>query len=408
MLPLVNLGPVEEKSMPLLFARTNDEFCQNTRRLHDTRAGGTVTFVGSVRGSNHNKEVALLDYEAHEPLAEAMFAELEQQAIRQFGMLESHAVHRLGKTLVGDDAVFIQVMAKHRSEAFLAARFLIDELKKTLPIWKKEVYADNTHSFSQTGHCLHDSAINLAILNPVKRALSARNAGDLLAKHVVLIGAGGLGCPLAINLATLGIGKLTILDDDRIAWSNLARQYAYTLHDEGKKKAITLKQFIGERWPFTSVIAHAERVDEACARHYARDAHVIIDATDDAHTKQMLKRLAYREQFALVSASVHQQDGEVQVFNPQKSGGCLLCFAQPAALAEACARIGVLTHVCQMVASVATEKALLLLTNQFSSRTEMSIVDPQFGVQTMHIEQDPRCVSCGARATQKKLVRLVR
>jgi molybdopterin synthase catalytic subunit len=135
--------------MPLHFAHTVDEFSLLTKRLDEPWAGGFVNFNGRVRRFNHHKEVAYLYYEAHITLAQSMFANFEDEAKTRFHLLQSAAVHRLHRVDVGQDAIGIMVAAPHRHEAFLAARFLIDELKMNLPIWKKEVYKDGSHSFGQ-------------------------------------------------------------------------------------------------------------------------------------------------------------------------------------------------------------------------------------------------------------------
>ncbi len=392
--------------MPLGFVQSDEEFRAHTERLVDDHAGGSVIFFGSVRKINQRKEVAFLEYEAAEILATSMFAELEDLVMRNFSVIGISACHRLGRVLVGQDAVMIQVIAKHRSEAFLAARFLIDELKKTLPIWKKEVYVDGSHSFTQTG-CRHDKDAREIIYEPVKRALRGRGVQHALCdKHVVLIGAGGLGCPLAINLSALGIGILTIIDDDVVSLSNLSRQYAYTMHDQGKYKARLLAQFIAERNPGVDVRAHVQRMDDALLKSLGGKVDLIIDATDDAAFKSMMKICAHRDSFALISASVHQQEGEVHCFKPQVSGGCPLCFSRSSFAADSCANVGVFTHACQSVAATAAERALQMLTDQFHDSFTVSLVDPERGVVTMHVDKDPHCRQCSGH--KRPLVRLMR
>lgn len=133
--------------MTLFFSNTNQEFLAQAQRFYEPKAGGHVLFMGSVRLTNHNKEVAYLHYEAHVSLAVSLFVNLLDDAKRQFGILHGYGVHRLGRVEVGQDAVIINVCSPHRSEAFTAARFLIDGLKKDVPIWKKEVYKDGTFSW---------------------------------------------------------------------------------------------------------------------------------------------------------------------------------------------------------------------------------------------------------------------
>lgn len=135
--------------MSLQFARLETEFSKALLSLKDQEAGAFVTFTGRVRRFNHDKEVSFLFYEAHESLAKALFITLEAEAKARFSLLKVFALHRLSRVEIGQDAVVISVAARHRKEAFLGARFLIDELKQKLPIWKKEVYKDGSHSFGK-------------------------------------------------------------------------------------------------------------------------------------------------------------------------------------------------------------------------------------------------------------------
>ncbi|HXW53184.1 MAG TPA: molybdenum cofactor biosynthesis protein MoaE [Myxococcota bacterium] len=137
--------------MALFFAQNCEEFCRLNRDIRTPETGGFVNFVGRVRQFNHNKEVALLFYEAHTTLSKKMFDSLEKTARERFSMVQCHAVHRLARVEVSEDAVSIATLAAHRREAFLAAEYLIDQLKRTLPIWKKEVYADGSYAWGQ--HC---------------------------------------------------------------------------------------------------------------------------------------------------------------------------------------------------------------------------------------------------------------
>lgn len=105
-------------------------------------AGAVVTFTGRVRDHSRGRAVARLEYEGAEELARALFAELEGEARAAYAVDEIRCVHRTGVLAVGEIAVWIGVSAAHRGAAFDACRFLIDELKHRLPLWKKEHYAD--------------------------------------------------------------------------------------------------------------------------------------------------------------------------------------------------------------------------------------------------------------------------
>lgn len=136
-----------------MFAESREEFSALIKDLAQPRAGAFLSFFGKVRAINQKKEVAYLAYQAHKPLACTLFADLEQLAKKQFALLDSLAIHRLGRVEIGENAVLIAVCSYHRHQAFSASQFLIDELKRTLPIWKQEVYCDQTFSFVSDHQC---------------------------------------------------------------------------------------------------------------------------------------------------------------------------------------------------------------------------------------------------------------
>jgi molybdopterin synthase catalytic subunit len=111
------------------------------RALADARAGACVTFEGWVRNRNEGQPVVSLEYEAYLPLAEAEGARILAEARERFTLLGVSAVHRIGHLQLGALAVWVGVTAEHRGAAFEACRYIIDEAKARLPIWKKEHYA---------------------------------------------------------------------------------------------------------------------------------------------------------------------------------------------------------------------------------------------------------------------------
>jgi molybdopterin synthase catalytic subunit len=108
--------------------------------LRDRHAGAFVTFEGRVRDVNAGRAVVLLEYEAYPPLCLAEGGAIVREAGN--GVIAARCVHRVGRLEVGEIAVWVGVLAAHRDEAFRACRFIIDEVKKRVPIWKKEHYED--------------------------------------------------------------------------------------------------------------------------------------------------------------------------------------------------------------------------------------------------------------------------
>lgn len=107
----------------------------------DPRAGGTCVFIGTVRETDHGKDVTALDYEAH-PSVEGVLRDVAAQVAKDFPGCAVAAVHRVGALRIGDVAVVVAASAPHRSEAFDACRRLIDDLKREVPIWKHQVFSD--------------------------------------------------------------------------------------------------------------------------------------------------------------------------------------------------------------------------------------------------------------------------
>ena len=110
--------------------------------LGDARTGAFVSFEGRVRDQNQGRPVRALDYEVYAPLAEKEGERIISEALGRFQVTHAVCVHRTGRLALGDIAVWVAVTAGHRSAAFEACRFIIDEVKARVPIWKKEHYAD--------------------------------------------------------------------------------------------------------------------------------------------------------------------------------------------------------------------------------------------------------------------------
>jgi molybdopterin synthase catalytic subunit len=112
--------------------------------FRDVRAGACVTFEGRVRDTNEGRSVRALDYEAYGPLALKEGERILEEAAGKFGILWAACVHRTGSLQLGDLAVWVAVAAAHRGAAFDACRYIIDETKARVPIWKREHYANGT------------------------------------------------------------------------------------------------------------------------------------------------------------------------------------------------------------------------------------------------------------------------
>jgi molybdopterin synthase catalytic subunit len=114
--------------------------CENFVARPD--AGGVVVFIGTVRNKTQSKPVVRLEFEAYAPMAIREMEKIAQRALAEFPVLSISIHHRVGVLAIGEVAVVMAVGAAHRGAAFDACEFCIDELKKTVPIWKKEIFED--------------------------------------------------------------------------------------------------------------------------------------------------------------------------------------------------------------------------------------------------------------------------
>ncbi|MGA2252369.1 molybdenum cofactor biosynthesis protein [Terracidiphilus sp.] len=115
-----------------------------TRQAKDAEDGAVVVFDGIVRNNSRGRQTLYLEYEAYEEMALAKLDALAHEARERFGVRFVGIVHRLGRLGIGQTSVLIVVASAHRAQAYEASRFLIDTLKKTVPVWKKETFEDGT------------------------------------------------------------------------------------------------------------------------------------------------------------------------------------------------------------------------------------------------------------------------
>jgi molybdopterin/thiamine biosynthesis adenylyltransferase/molybdopterin synthase catalytic subunit/rhodanese-related sulfurtransferase len=139
------------------------------KQLQDPAAGGYASFEGWVRNHNEGLPVRHLEYEAFEPLAIKEGERIVAEAIKRFGIEHAACVHRIGDLAIGEMAVWVGVSARHRAEAFAACRYIIDEVKHRVPIWKKEHYENGDSGWVNCERCAAPTT------DPAEHATSAHN-----------------------------------------------------------------------------------------------------------------------------------------------------------------------------------------------------------------------------------------
>ena len=136
-----------------MISLTNDpiDYHALTESVRSSQSGAVVLFLGTVREMTHGRQTVALDYEAYPQMAEAKLSELEAMAKTMWPIDRVGIVHRIGHLELGDISVAVAVSCPHRKQAFEAGQYLIDELKVSVPIWKKENWGDGSTEWVHPG-----------------------------------------------------------------------------------------------------------------------------------------------------------------------------------------------------------------------------------------------------------------
>jgi len=226
----------------------------------------------------------------------------------------------------------------------------------------------------------------------------------LLDSRVLLIGAGGLGSPAALYLAAAGIGKIGIVDDDRVDETNLQRQIAHSTETLGDWKAESAKRTIEALNPDVEVIPYLERLtSENVERILADGWDVIVDGADNFPTRYLVNDAAVWHDIPLVHGSIYRFEGQVTVFKPHE-GPCYRCLfptPPPPELAPSCAEGGVLGVLPGIVGSLQASEALKLclgIGETLAGRLLLfDALETEFHEVTLR--RDPSCPVCGESPT---------
>lgn len=144
--------------------------------------------------------------------------------------------------------------------------------------------------------------------------------------RVLLIGAGGLGCPVGMYLAAAGVGTLSIVDHDVVEISNLQRQIGHAESDLGHSKAESLTKTLQSLNPHVQIQTHPVKFIPSNALQLAAEHDVVVDCSDNFKTRYLANDAAYFAQKPLVSASVYRFQGQLSVFWPHQEGPCYRCL----------------------------------------------------------------------------------
>jgi molybdopterin/thiamine biosynthesis adenylyltransferase len=185
----------------------------------------------------------------------------------------------------------------------------------------------------------------------------------ILQGRALVIGAGGLGSPASLYLASAGIGQLTIVDHDSVDLTNLQRQIAHTTERVGQPKAESARATLNAINPECRVNALVERVDDARLAALVAQHDVVLDCTDNFKTRHAVNRACVAHRVPLVSGAVIRFDGQVSVFDTRTEGPCYSClFPQDQPFEDvACSTMGVFAPLVGVVGAMQAAEALKLV-----------------------------------------------
>ena len=226
----------------------------------------------------------------------------------------------------------------------------------------------------------------------------------LLGSHALVIGAGGLGSPVALYLGSAGVGRITVVDHDEVDATNLQRQIAHTLDRVGQFKAQSVRTAIAQINPDVTVDAVTQRADPALLNTLVPLADVVIDCCDNFETRQAVNLACVTHRKPLVSGAAIRMDGQVSVFDStQADAPCYACIFPPEQLPEEtrCATMGVFAPLVGIIGTVQAAEALKILSGMGSHMAgRLLMLDGrELSWTDIRMQRNPDCPVCASART---------
>lgn len=225
----------------------------------------------------------------------------------------------------------------------------------------------------------------------------------LLAARAMILGAGGLGSPAAMYLASAGVGAITLVDGDTVDLTNLQRQILHTVHTVGKTKVESGKATLARINPEVRVDAVNERLEGERLHELVAQSDIVLDCTDNFATRHALNRACVAHRKPLVSGAAIRFDAQINVFDLRRDDSpCYNClFPEEGETDEMrCAVMGVFAPLTGIVGTVQAAEALKLLAGIGESLCGRLLLLDSLSMtwRTIKLERDPQCRVCGSKS----------
>ena len=222
----------------------------------------------------------------------------------------------------------------------------------------------------------------------------------ILQSHVLVIGAGGLGSPVVLYLATAGVGRITLVDDDVVDVTNLQRQIAHNMEDVGEYKANSAMKKIANINADVQVVPILQRADATLLDSLVHDVDVVVDCCDNFATRHAINAACVKHRKPLVSGAAIRFDGQITVFDSRSDAApCYACIFPPDASLEEtrCATMGVFAPLVGIIGSMQAAEALKLVSEtgvSLSGRLQM-LDGRDMSWNEVRFKRDATCSVCG-------------
>jgi len=231
-------------------------------------------------------------------------------------------------------------------------------------------------------------------------AIGIEGQERILATHALIIGAGGLGSPVALYLASAGIGRITLVDDDTVDFTNLQRQILHVQSRVGMAKAESGKQALTAINPTVDIVPVQKRLAGAELDALVATADIVLDCTDNFSTRHAINRACVHHRKPLVSGAAIRFDGQISVFDLRRDDApCYHCLFPEAEDVEEvrCAVMGVLAPLTGIIGSMQATEALKLAAGIGQSLSGRLLLLDALDMEwrSVKFRKDPDCAVCG-------------
>ncbi|MFM2257905.1 MAG: hypothetical protein RIQ28_1752 [Pseudomonadota bacterium] len=249
---------------------------------------------------------------------------------------------------------------------------------------------------------LSDDQLDRYARHIVLHDIGGAGQARLLDSHVLLVGAGGIGCPAIQYLAAAGVGTISVVDDDVVSLSNLQRQILYGDAQIGMAKVDAAQAAVAQLNPDTKFHALNQRISADTSSDFLSGVDIVIDGSDTFGTRLIVNDLCLAARVPLVSAAIGRFHGQIGTFSGWEADApCYRCFvgdAHDPDDCDDCATQGVLGAMCGLMGSFAAMEAIRLLTGfGDDAKGKLHIFDGlKPAMRTISLPKDTDCTSCGA------------